>query len=95
MNYLDEILAKTKIKTGFLSVRNATWRGLSGISEPFSLTATNLIDQLSINTEWRLKIEKKGHQLYITRYSHDEPTGAIMMLHSSRNYKQMYERIMK
>jgi hypothetical protein len=87
--YLGEILSKTRIKNGFLHGVNLGWQRLTGYTEPFEINVDNFIDKIGLNgAEWILRISKKGHKLYINRYSHDEPTGASMMLSSSKHYKE-------
>ena len=87
--YLAEILGKTRIKTGFLSSNNLGWRHRTGYTEPFKLNVDNFIDKVNIDSEWNLSIRKEGHQLHIVRYSHDEPTGARMLLHSTKHFKRI------
>jgi hypothetical protein len=90
--YLGEILAKTRIKNGFLHGVNLGWRRLTGYTEPFEINVDNFIDKIGLNgSEWTLRIRKEGHKLYITRYSHDEPTGASMSLLSSKHYNKIGE----
>ena len=86
---LAEVLNKTRIKTGFLSSNNLGWRHQTGYTEPFELNVDNFINKVGIDGQWNLSIIKEGHKLHIIRYSHDEPTGATILLHSTKHYKQI------
>ena len=91
---LQSILDKTKIKRGFLEIKNGGWRGRHGHTEPFKITATNVINKAGLNgCEFILKIEKERHQLYLIRLSHDEPTGATILLRSMKHYNKVINQI--
>lgn len=91
--YLDEILKTTRIKNAFLEGINIGWRRQHGLTPAFELNADNLVNKFG-DFEWTVEVEKEGHQLYLTRYSHDEPTGATMLLKSNKHYNKTYKEIM-
>jgi hypothetical protein len=88
LDYLGEILKKTRIKNGFLQGRNMGWRRMSGATDVFGVSANNIISKFG-DFSWRVVVNKEGHQLSFVRYSHDEPTGATILLHSSRHYNRI------
>lgn len=91
---LQPILDKTRIKRGFLEIKNGGWRGKHGHTEPFKINAKNVINKAGLNgSEFILRIKKEGHQLYLIRSSHDEPTGATILLRSMKHYNKVINQI--
>lgn len=91
---LQLILDKTMIKQGFLEIKNGGWLKKHGITDLFEVNAKNVISKIGLNgSEWTLRIKKEGHQLYLIRSSHDEPTGATILLKSSKHYNKVYNKI--
>lgn len=91
---LQLILDKTMIKQGFLEGMNTGWRKRHGITDLFEVNAKNVISKAGLScSEWILKIKKEGHQLYLIRSSHDEPTGATILLKSSKHYNEVHNQI--
>jgi len=93
MKELNKVLTRTKIKEAFCEIKNGGWRGLHGITPTFKLTAQSLLNSISLDGEASLEFNKKGQQLSITRYSHDEPTGATILLHSKKHYDRIYNEV--
>ena len=87
LELLDKVLKKSRIKEAFLTIVDSGWRRLEGKTDIFKLTATDLVNKLG-SFEWNLNVYKKGNQLILIRYSHDEPCGATILVRSSRHYNE-------
>jgi hypothetical protein len=95
-DFLGEVQAqlnKTKIKKGFLEIHNGGWQKKHGMSLPFEVNSTNLVEKLRDNTDTTVEVYKEGRVLKFKRYSHDEPTGANVTLHSMNNYDKVKNSI--
>jgi len=95
-NALDELhkaIKKTGIKKGFLTILNGGWKKQRGMTEIFELTAQNLFSKILGETDGCFKMQKEGHTLSFIRFSHDEPTGATIILQSSKWYNMAYKQI--
>jgi len=91
---LQSILEKTKIKNGFLEIMNGGWRSQHGMSPNcFTITSDNIISKIIGDMDASFEVQKEGHQLSFVRYSHDEPTGARIYLHSEKKFNQVKEEI--
>jgi hypothetical protein len=51
------------------------WTGASGYAIS-KANSKDLLSKLTFNGDWRLRFVFDGNTLAITRWSHDEPTGA-------------------
>lgn len=89
---LDVELKKTRIKNGFLEILNGSWRGLHGVTPIFEISAQSVIDKMG-DFEWTLYVQKTGHQLQFVRTSHDEPTGARILLKPATKHQLVVEQI--
>jgi len=89
---LDEELKKTRIKYGFLEILNGTWQKLHGMTPIFEISAQSVIDKMG-DFEWTLYVRKEGHQLSFIRASHDEPTGATILLKPASKYEEVSAEI--
>jgi hypothetical protein len=90
---LHDELKKTKIKKGFLSIENGGWQAKKGITIPFDISASSVISKLSGSDNVTIEVFKEGRKLKFTRFSHDEPTGARITLHSMADYKKMQNSV--
>ena len=90
---LDILLRKTKFKNYFLEILNGGWRGLHGISNLSKLTAKDVLNKSIGTMDASLVFKKEGRQISITRYSHDEPTGATILLRGEKDYNNVYNEI--
>jgi len=94
LDVVEQEVGRTRIKKGFLEVLNGGWRSQHGMTEVFDAeNARNLMNKISVNGEWSVEMWKDGHQLGFTRYSHDEPTGATILLKSQNKFKGVHEEI--
>ena len=96
--FLEEVqcqLDKTKIKKGFLEIENGGWQKKHGMTLPFEITAKNVWQKLTSNTDVSVKVFKEGKLLKFMRYSHDEPTGASVTLHSMKDYESVKKAVWK
>ena len=92
LHTLDVELKKTHIKRGFLEVLNGGWRGLHGMTPIFDITARGVVSKMG-NFDWTLTVEKEGHHLVFTRSSHDEPTGARILLKPASKHEEVRSEI--
>jgi hypothetical protein len=91
---LKEILDKTRIKEGFLEIKNGGWRGQRGMTPNcFEITPSNIISKIIGEMDASFEVRKEGHQLSFIRYSHDEPTGARILLHSEKKFNKIQKEI--
>ena len=96
--FLEEVqsqLDKTKIKKGFLEIENGGWQKKHGMTLPFEITAKNVWQKLTSDTDVSVKVFKEGKLLKFMRYSHDEPTGASVTLHSMKDYDSVKKAVWK
>jgi hypothetical protein len=96
--FLEEVqnqLNKTKIKDGFLEIENGGWQRQHGMTLPFEITAETLWHKISSDNDVTVKVFKEGQKLKFMRYSHDEPTGACITLHSTKNYEKVKKVVWK
>jgi len=92
---LDQILKTSKIKKGFMEILDGGWRKQHGFTEAFTIDAESVIQKLSINGEFCVEVWKEGHQVGFTRYSHDEPTGAEILLKSEKHLDSVRKEILR
>ena len=84
LSFINERLEKWADQVGgsvdhdFLIATNGmNWDRVSGMTRvPFN----EIINSLSINSEWRLVFKFENDSARVVRYSHDEPTGATFYL---------------
>jgi len=89
LDSLSDELTKIPIKNNcFLEIKNGGWRKLHGLTCVIKMTAHYILRKIWVNG-FSLKLEKRGSQLIITRYSHDEPTGATIYIHPQSKYQTM------
>lgn len=74
---LDYLLDEWKERNGNVAYTaiygtNMGWLHQAGHTEPFEATAKEVLEHMSINTEWKLNVTLKGKEMTMTRYSHDE-----------------------
>lgn len=86
-------LTKTKIKQGFLEIHNGGWQHQHGMTPMFDINASSVLDKLLGSGESTIEMYKQGHKLGFMRYSHDEPTGADITLHSGRHFEQVENEV--
>lgn len=94
--FLEEVqnqLDKTNLKKGFLEIHNGGWQKKHGMSLPFEVNSVNVVAKLMDNTDTTVEFYKEGRVLKFKRYSHDEPTGANVTLHSMNNYDKVKNSI--
>lgn len=91
---IQRFLDATKIKVGFLEAMNDGYLSRHGISPVFDINAENVVDKCSINGDYSLEFKKDGHKLMIVRYSHDEPMGALIILHPESRYEKIRTQVM-
>jgi len=91
MEEVQNLLDTTKIKNGFLEIENGGWQRQHGMTSPFDISASNVISKISGNMggDVTIHVFKEGHKLKFTRFSHDEPTGAGVTLHSMKDYDKV------
>lgn len=90
---LDTQLKKTKIKQGFLEINNGGWQRQHGMTPMFEVETYEVLSKLFDCGEATIKMYKEGHNLGFIRYSHDEPTGATITLHSGRDFEQVENEV--
>lgn len=89
----SEVL-KTKIKKGFLEIKNGGWRQQHGMTDVFDVDASSILEKIRLSGGGQtIEFYKNGHTLGFTRYSHDEPTGASIELHSMKKYDSVRSAI--
>jgi len=92
IDYLDSILKELPFKQGFMEIKNGGWRGQHGISPVFEINADNILSKLG-DYDWHLVFEKEDNHIVITRYSHDEPMGATILLKPKSEYETVHKEI--
>jgi hypothetical protein len=86
-------LNKTKIKQGFLEIHNGGWRHQHGMTPLFDINTSSVLDKLLDSGEATIEMYKVGHKLGFMRYSHDEPMGADITLHSGRDFDRVENEV--
>ena len=74
---LDYLLKEWKERNGNVEYTavygtNMGWLHQAGHTEGFEATAKEVLEHMSIDTEWELLVTLKGKEMTMTRYSHDE-----------------------
>ena len=81
LGWIDEMVKEYAVKNGhshlILIGSRMTWRNLSGSCEPIEATGSELLKALTFGNDYLLRFElDENNLLTVTRWSHDEPTGA-------------------
>ena len=92
LDEMDIELKKTSIKNAFLEIKNGGWRKQRGITKNFPLNAKNVFNKL-VCGDSSFKMLKDGQKIIFIRYSHDEPTGATILLHSIKHRERIHKKI--
>jgi hypothetical protein len=94
--FLDELtseLKKTRIKEGFLEIHNGGWQQQHGMTPVFDIDAAAVVSKLLSVGDATIEMYKIGHKLGFMRYSHDEPAGARITLHSKKDSDRVHKEI--
>jgi len=95
-DFLEDLqveLNKTKIKHGFLEIHNGGWRQQHGMTPMFGIDASSVLNKLLGGMDSSIEMYKSGHKLGFMRYSHDEPMGADITLHSGRDFDRAEQEV--
>lgn len=91
---INDEIKKTKIKSGFLEILNGGWKNQHGMSHSFDIDAQSVVSKIyGSDPNITIKVFKEGYKLKFIRYSHDEPTGAHITLHSNREFNRVEKDI--
>jgi hypothetical protein len=95
MMTIEEEIKKTKIKSGFLEILNGGWQNQHGFCQSFDIDAQSVVSKIcGSNPNITIKVLKEGHKLKFIRYSHDEPTGAQIILHSKKEFNRVESEVL-